>query len=173
MLTEIFKQFSDRTIRTLPPNSTFFRGGETDSDLPVTPRLGNIFLSTNNATCRRYADFWKLRDYSYIYRAVSVREVRLVRVNSMASCVFQSLEYLGLPNRIANTWQRDELIKIARQSVPDGSIDGIYFEDQANLTEVILDNSGKLIDIVDQAVFRKEEAPQYAALINRVCKIQG
>ncbi len=97
----------------------------------------------------------------------------MVRVNSMASCVFQCLEYLGLPNRIANTWQRDELIKIARQSVPDVSIDGIYFEDQANLTEVILDNSGKLVDIVDQAVFRKEEAAQYAAQINRVCKIQG
>lgn len=163
------QKYSDLTTRIFPINSVFFRGGETASDLPVKPRLAHIFLSTNNKTCRTYADFWKLHDYSYIYRAVSIRALRLIHLTSMMRCTFRCTDYLGLPPSVGNCWQRDELLKITRRAVPHTWIDGIYFEDEANLTEVILDNSDGLIEIVDQVVFRKREEARNAAQIRRVC----
>jgi hypothetical protein len=168
-LLNTFQQYSDLATKIFPINSVFFRGGETASDFPVKPRLANIFLSTNNKTCRTYADFWKLHDYSYIYRAVSIREFRLIQVTSMMSCTFRCTDYCSLPRSVGNSWQRDELLKIARRAVPHIRIDGIYFEDEANLTEVILDNSDGLIEIVDQIVFRKREEARNAAQIRRVC----
>jgi hypothetical protein len=168
-LRNTFQQYSDLTTRAFPINSVFFRGGETASDIPVKPRRANVFLSTNNKTCRTYADFWKMHDYSYIFRAVSTREVRLIHVTSMMDCTFRCTDYLGLPRSAANSWQRDELLQIARHAVPNIWIDGIYFEDEANVTEVILDNSGGLIEIVDQIVFRKREEARYTAQIRRVC----
>lgn len=168
-LINTFQQYSDLTTKIFPINSVFFRGGETASDFPVKPRLANVFLSTNNKTCRKYADFWKLHDYSYVYRAVSIHELHLIHVTSMMSCTFRCADYLGLPRIAANTWQRDELLKIARRAVPSILIDGIYFEDEAGLTEVILDNSSGLIRVVDQIVFPKREVARNAAQICRVC----
>ena len=168
-LIDTFQQYSDLTTKIFPINSVFFRGGETSSDSPVEPRLANIFLSTNTKTCREYADFWKLHDYSYIYRAISTHELRLIHVTSMMCCTFRCTDYLGLPRIAANSWQRDEFLKDARRAVPSILIDGIYFEDEAGLTEVILDNSRGLIRVVDQIVFPKGEVARNAAQIRRVC----
>lgn len=168
-LINTFQQYSDLTTKISPIDSVFFRGGETASNFLIEPRLANIFLSTNNRTCRKYSDFWKLHDYSYIYRAVSTHELRLIHVTSMMCCTFRCTDYLGLPRFAANSWQRDELPKIARRAVPSIWIDGIYFEDEAGLTEVILDNSRGLIRVVDQIVFRKGEVVRNSAQICRVC----
>jgi hypothetical protein len=90
------------------------------------------------------------------------------RISAM-SCTFRCTDNRGLPRSAGNSWQRDELQKIARRAVPHIWIDGISFEDEANLTEVILDNSDGLIEVVHQVVFRKREEARNAAQIRRVC----
>jgi hypothetical protein len=169
MLTQIFRQFTDEKMVPMPSGTIFFRGGEADVNDAKEPRRANIFLSTNNRTCRNYSNFWQVHRYSYIYRAELIRDVSLVNVRSMKCCVQQSLDHLRLSYTTFLTWQRDELLHVARAALPKIVMDGIYFQDEAGLTEVILDNSGGLIRIMDQIVFPRGADSEYAPDINRVC----
>jgi hypothetical protein len=167
MLIQIFKEFTDGRIVTMPSGSILFRGGGADIDAPKTPRRAKIFLSTNNRTCNDYANSWPTL-YSYIYRAELIRDVSLIHVSSMMDCAMQSLDYLKLSRSIGVPWQRDKLLDVARAAFPLTPMDGIYFQDEEGFTEVVLDNSGNLIEILDQVVFTRGADRQYAAAINRV-----
>jgi hypothetical protein len=89
----------------------------------------------------------------------------------MRECTERSLDLLGKSRSSANSWQRDELLTVARSTFTDTALDGIYFTDAEGFTEVILDNSTSIVRLVDYVVFPADLQDQYTADIARVLQM--
>ncbi|MDE4916285.1 hypothetical protein PQI07_37630 [Methylobacterium sp. 092160098-2] len=154
----------NKTLGTEPrcqqiaPGKILYRGGERPDANAFLIRSGNVFLSSYPAYARPYAGFWQIHDYHYLYRAVTTREIRVAVVYGMQSVVSVALDELKLiHNSEVNSWQRDNLIPLAIQSL-NQQVDGILFLDRENTTtdEFLIDNRNETLNLQELYIFHKD-----------------